>query len=370
MLDVAVNYQLGNFSLSVELQAGTGITALFGRSGCGKTTLVNILAGLETPRQGHVRIGETVLFDSEKQINLPPERRRIGYVFQDSRLFPHMTVKNNLLYGQTRVRPGMDRHSITDIVDLLALTGLLDRRPTTLSGGEKQRVAIGRALLSGPEILLMDEPLASLDALHRAEILPFIERLGDEVGIPMVYVSHALDEVIRLADTLAIMSDGEIAASGSVEDIMARLDLRPLTGRYEAGAVILTKVAAHDDADQLSELSCAAGTFTVPRVPQPIGASIRLRVRARDISLTTEKPVATSILNIFQGEVLEIERDGIPSQADILVDIGVPIIARLTRRSIRELGLAPGKAVYVMVKAASIDRHNAGVRDHQKLPVG
>jgi molybdate transport system ATP-binding protein len=361
MLDVSIEHKLGEFGLSLDLKAETGITALFGRSGCGKTTLVNILAGLETPQQGRVRIGDTVLFDSSKHINLPPEKRRVGYVFQDSRLFPHMTVEKNLIYGQARVHPGMHCHSVSEIVDLLALSPILNRRPGTLSGGEKQRVAIGRALLSGPNILLMDEPLASLDAAHRAEILPFIERLGDEVGIPIVYVSHALDEVIRLADTIAVMSDGKISASGSVEDVLSRLDLGPLTGRYETGAVILTTVTRHHDLDGLSELSCPAGTFAIPKVHHPVGANIRLRVRARDVSLATEKPVATSILNVFQGQILEIERDGIPSQADILVNIGVPIIARITRRSIRDLGLAPGKAVYVMVKAAAIDRQNKGM---------
>ena len=179
----------------------------------------------------------------------------------------------------------------------------------------------------------------------------------------MVYVSHALDEVIRLADTIAIMSDGKIAVSGGVEDVMSRLDLRPLTGRYEAGAVITTSVARHDEQNDLSELSCPAGIFTVPRVNHSVGATVRLRVKARDISLATAKPVATSVLNVFQGEIREIERDGIPSQADILIDIGVPIIARITRRSIRELGLVPGTAVYVMVKAASIDRQNTKIHE-------
>ncbi len=360
MLDVAVQHQLGDFNLSVDLKAETGITALFGRSGCGKTTLVNILAGLETPQCGHVRIDDTVLFDSSKHINLPPEKRRIGYVFQDSRLFPHMTVEKNLSYGLARVPAALRQHNLSDIIDLLSVSHLLGRRPTTLSGGEKQRVAIGRALLSNPNLLLMDEPLASLDAPHKAEILPFIERLRDEVGIPIVYVSHALDEVIRLADTIAIMSDGKIATSGNVEEVMSRLDLRPLTGRYEAGAVIMTSVARHDEQNDLSELSCPAGIFTVPRVDHRVGANVRLRVKARDISVATEKPAATSILNVFQGEIREIERDGIPSQADILVDIGVPIIARITRRSIKDLGLVPGKVVYVMVKAASINRQNTG----------
>ena len=362
MLDVSIEHKVGDFDLSMNLQVKTGITALFGRSGCGKTTFVDILAGLETPSHGHVRINGAVVFSSSENINLPPEKRRVGYVFQDSRLFPHMTVERNLTYGMSQGPTKTRRHNLEDIVELLALAPLLDRRPTRLSGGEKQRVAIGRALLSSPDILLMDEPLASLDSTHRAEILPFIERLAAEVGIPIVYVSHALDEVIRLADTMVVMSGGKIAASGSVEEVMSRLDLRPLTGRYEAGAVISATVDKHDELNDLSELACAAGTFIVPRVSHAVGARIRLRVRARDVSLATEKPKATSVLNVFEGTVREFEQDGIPSQADILVDIGVPLIARITRRSIRELGLAPGMTVYVMVKAAAIDRQNTGVR--------
>lgn len=365
MLHVSVRHQAGHFNMEADLRAESGLTALFGRSGCGKTTLINILAGLETPKHGTVRINGTVLFDSSQQINVPPEKRRIGYVFQDSRLFPHMTVEKNLRYGMDP-RLTDNHHDFGDIVDLLALSSLLDRRPGTLSGGEKQRVAIGRALLSSPEILLMDEPLAALDVSHKSEILPFIERLRDGMGIPIVYVSHALDEVIRLADTIAIMSDGRIAASGTIEDVMSRLDLRPMTGRYEAGAVISTQVERHDEEHHLSELSCPAGTFIVPRVSSDIGDTMRLRVRARDISIATERPVATSILNVFEGEVCEIERDGLPSQADVVIDIGVPIIARITHRSIQDLELIPGKTVYVMVKAAAIDRHNAGTRVRQR----
>lgn len=364
MLNVSVEHRLGDLTLSIQLRSAVGVTALFGRSGCGKTTLINILAGLETPQQGYIQIGDTVLFDSSNNINLPPELRRIGYVFQDSRLFPHLSVEKNLTYGLNRVPATQRRHTLDDIVELLALSPLLNRRPETLSGGEKQRVAIGRALLSNPDILLMDEPLASLDAPHRAEILPFIEQLRDEVGIPIVYVSHSLDEVIRLADSIAIMSDGQIAASGPVEEVMSRLDLRPLTGRYEAGAVIRTTVLRHDEDTDLTELSCAAGIFTIPRINQPPGSTLRLRVRARDVSLATEKPLATSVLNVFHGRIQEMEKDGIPSQTDILIDIGVPVIARITRRSVRELGLAPGTDVYVMVKAASIDRQNSGMREH------
>jgi len=362
MLQVSIRHKMGDFTLKVDLAAQSGITALFGRSGCGKSTLINSLAGLNTPEHGVIRIDDMVLFDAERGVNLPPEQRGVGYVFQDSRLFPHMTVEKNLRYGMARATTVKSLPEFGEIIKILELSGFLDRRPDSLSGGEKQRVAIGRALLTNPNLLLMDEPLASLDASHKSEILPFIERLRDEVGIPIVYVSHALDEVIRLADTIAVMSDGEIVTSGNVEDIMSRLDLRPMTGRYEAGAVVATVVARHDDANDLSELSSPAGVFTVPRVSQNIGEKVRLRLRARDVSIATTKPTGTSVLNIFKGTIREIEEDGIPSQADVLVDVGVPIIARVTRRSIRELHLAPDKSVYVMVKAAAIDRQNAGTR--------
>ncbi len=364
MFDIHLNHTVGDLGLAVSLKSQAGLTALFGRSGCGKTTVINMLAGLVKPQSGYIRVEEKVLFNSDNNIDLPPEQRRVGYVFQDARLFPHMNVRKNLTYGMALLEKHQIRHNLAEIVDLLALGPLLDRRPATLSGGEKQRVAIGRALLSSPDILLMDEPLASLDAQHRAEILPFIEQLRDEVGVPILYVSHSLEEVIRLADTVAVMSDGKIAASGDVEELMSRLDLRPLTGRYEAGAVIKTTVVRHDAENDLTELNCNAGTFTVPGITYPVGSVIRLRIRARDVSIATERPQSTSVLNVFKGTIREVEKDGIPSQADILIDIGEPIIARVTRRSIRELGLSAGREVYVMVKAASIDRHNTGVLKH------
>ncbi len=361
MLEVAIKYNLEDFNLSVDLTAGPGLTALFGRSGSGKTTLINLLAGLEEPASGHISINGQVLFDSAVGINLPPEKRGIGYVFQDARLFPHLNVERNLTYGMKLAPPSRRRHNLKDIVSLLELAPLLKRRPATLSGGEKQRVAIGRALLSGPGMLLMDEPLASLDVMHKAEILPFIERLRDEAGIPIVYVSHSIDEVVRLADTMVVMNGGELAASGSVEDIMARLDLRPLTGRYEAGAVISATIKKHDLTYSLSELEFPAGSLFVPRAEAQPGEKVRLRIRARDVSLALERPRMTSVLNVFSGTVSEIETGGPESQADVLIDIGVPIIARITRRSIADLGLKPGQKVFAMVKAAAIDRNNLGL---------
>ncbi|MGH6960430.1 MAG: molybdenum ABC transporter ATP-binding protein, partial [Dongiaceae bacterium] len=239
MLEVDAAHQLGDFRLDVRMSAPThGIVALFGKSGSGKTSLVNMLAGLMRPTRGRIALNGAVLFDSAAGIDLPPERRRLGYVFQEGRLFPHLDVRRNLLYGWHRAPAGERAVGLERIVELLGIGHLLHRRPTQLSGGEKQRVAIGRALLANPRLLLMDEPLASLDGPRKAEVLPFIERLRDELRLPVVYVSHDMAEIVRLADSVAVMSEGRVAAVGPIEDIMGRLDLRPLTGRYEAGAVL------------------------------------------------------------------------------------------------------------------------------------
>ena len=363
-LDVDIERRLGDFRLKARFTANAGLTAFFGRSGSGKTSLANAIAGLDRPDAGHISVGDTVLFDADAGLHLPPERRRIGYVFQDARLFPHMTVCGNLDYGRRFVPANEPQLDFEMVVDLLDLASLLERRPEKLSGGEKQRVAIGRALLAAPRLLLMDEPLASLDDARKAEILPFIERLRDHLALPIVYVSHAMEEVIRLADTMVILDGGETVASGSVEDIMSRLDLRPLTGRYEAGAVLAVTVRGHDAGFGLTELGFgvagSAERLWVPGIDLPLGSAIRMRIRARDVSLSLTRPTDTSILNIFEGTVSEVADDDGP-QAEILVDIGVPIIARVTRKSIATLGLKPGSKVFTMIKAAAIDRHNLGL---------
>mgnify|MGYP002631072394 CR=1 FL=1 len=363
-LDVDIERRVGDFHLRAKFRADAGLTAFFGRSGSGKTSLANAIAGLDRPDAGHISVGDTVLFDADSGIHLPPERRRIGYVFQESRLFPHMTVRGNLDYGRRFVPSNEPQHDFEMVVDLLDLTSLLQRHPEKLSGGEKQRVAIGRALLAAPRLLLMDEPLASLDDARKAEILPFIERLRDHLALPIVYVSHAMEEVIRLADTMVIIDGGATVAAGSVEEIMSRLDLRPLTGRYEAGAVLPVTVRGHDSGFGLTELGFGeaglAGRLWVPRIDLPLGSAIRMRIRARDVSLSLTKPTDTSILNIFEGTITEIAADDGP-QAEILVDIGVPIIARVTRKSIAALDLKPGATVFTMIKAAAIDRHNLGL---------
>jgi molybdate transport system ATP-binding protein len=365
MIEIEVEKRLGAFTLAARFATpAEGITALYGRSGTGKTTLVNMLAGLVRPDRGRIAVAGEVLFSSDEGIDLPPERRRLGYVFQEGRLFPHYSVRGNLTYGRRRVAgagPDFDA-----VVALLGLERLLDRRIGDLSGGEKQRIAIGRALLAEPRLLLMDEPLASLDAPRKAEILPFIERLRGELGIPVIYVSHAMDEILRLADTLVLMAEGRVAAVGTVEELTSRLDLRPLTGRYEAGSVIRAVVAGQDVTYGLTELAFAGRRLRVAHVPLPLGTPVRARIRARDVALALERPSAISIRNILPARVIEIEQRG--PLADVRLDIGtaaepVALWSRVTARAARELDLAPGKQVYALIKTVALDGASLGRYD-------
>jgi molybdate transport system ATP-binding protein len=361
MLDVAVEKTLGEFELNTRFRCDSaGIIALFGRSGAGKTSLVNIIAGLLKPDRGHITLNGGALFDSAGGVNQPPERRRLGYVFQEGRLFPHLSLKRNLTYGLKRVPAGERRIGFDQIVELLGLKGLLDRHPRDLSGGEKQRVALGRALLANPRLLLMDEPLAALDQARKEEVLPFIERLRDEFEIPIVYVSHSMEEIMRLADTMVLISAGRVEAVGDVDDLTSRLDLRPLTGRYEAGAVIQARLKSHDPAFGLSELAFTGGRLLVPHLDLPPGTDLRLRIRARDVSLALSPPKDISILNVFACRVIAMGEESGP-QVDLRLDAGgAPLWARITARSLAELKLAPGAEVYAMVKAVAIDRHSLG----------
>lgn len=366
MIEIAIEKKLGNFTLDARLDAPeSGVTALFGRSGVGKTSVINALAGLLTPDRGRITVGGATLFDSERGIDLPPEKRRLGYVFQEARLFPHYSVRGNLLYGAKSDRAGTQTGPSFDaVVDLLGITDLLARRPADLSGGEKQRVAIGRALLASPRLLLMDEPLASLDAARKSEIMPFIERLRDELKLPIFYVSHEMEEIIRLADLLVLMDAGKVAASGSVEELTSRLDLWPLTGRYEAGAVIRTVLRGHDATYGLSELAFPGGRLRVSQLALPLGTPIRVRIHARDVVLATEPPAHLSIRNAFAGKVVELGPPRGPL-IDLKLDIGsadepVMLWARITQRALEDLQLAPGKPIYALVKTVALDRHSLG----------
>lgn len=366
MLEVQVHKRLDDFGLDAELSCETsGITALYGRSGAGKTMLVNTLAGLLTPDSGHISIDGHVLFDSARGIDLPPERRRLGYVFQESRLFPHLSVRGNLTYGLRRAprgEQGNRRHPATydQIVTLLGLERLVGRRPRALSGGETQRVALGRALLANPRLLLMDEPLVALDQPRKDEVLPFIERLRDELAIPIVYVSHSMQEIVRLADTLALVSDGKIVAAGPLDELTSRLDLRPLTGRYEAGAVLSTRIARHHPEDGLTELSFAGGSLLVSRLDAEPGTELRVRVRARDVALALSPADQTSILNQLPAKVRAFGAEDGPL-VDVLLDLaGATLWARITKRSQARLGLEIGSQVFALIKAGAMDSHSLG----------
>ena len=355
MIEVAVRARRGAFALDAAFAAPTeGVVALFGASGAGKTTLADAIAGVLRPDSGRIAVGGRTLFDSAAGVDLRPERRRIGYVFQDGRLFPHLSVRRNLLYG-LRFAPRDGRYVALDrIVALLGLEPLLRRRPATLAGGERQRVALGRALMAQPALLLMDEPLAALDLPRRAQIVDYIERLRDEIGVPIVFVSHAVEEVARLAGTIVVLAGGQVAAAGPAAEVMARLDLDPLAGLDEAGAVLEAVVESHDRADGLTALAVAGGVLRVPMLDLAPGARLRIRIRARDVALATEEPRGTSVLNVFRGRVVEIgPRRG--ASVDVAVDIGARLTARITARSACALALAPGTAVHALVKSVAVD---------------
>ena len=358
-LEISIATRLGGFSLQAEFAGEGGVTALFGRSGSGKTSVLNAIAGLLRPERGRIALDGEALFDAGARIDLPAHRRRVGYVFQEGRLLPHLSVRQNLLYGR-RFAGRSGAGELGRVVELLGLGGLLERRPYDLSGGEKQRVAIGRALLSEPRLLLMDEPLAALDAPRKSEILYYVERLRDELDVPIVYVSHALDEVVRLADTLVVMSEGRVLECGPVGETMARMELRPFLGRFEGGAVIEARVAEHDLEMGLARLEFPGGALYAPDVDALVGERVRVRIRARDVSLALVRPESISMLNVLSGTVTDI---GAPSGAslDVQLDVaGTALIARVTRKSATALGLAPGVPVYALIKSVAIDRHSVG----------
>ena len=357
-IEIDVEKRLGEFRLNAAFSCDSAVTALFGRSGCGKTTVLNLVAGLLAPDRGRIVVGGRTL--AGDGVALRPEERRVGYVFQEGLLLPHLSVQQNLTYGRF-FTPAAERWAdFGRIVALLDLGPLLERRPHRLSGGEKQRVAIGRALLASPRLLLMDEPLASLDAGRRGEILYYIERLRDEVRVPILYVSHEIEEVVRLAGHMVLLSGGEVAASGPVEELMARIELRRLIGRYEGGAVIEAKVEAQDLESGLARLRFAGGELLVPDVDALVGETLRIRVRARDVSIALDRPRDVSVLNCLRGRIVEIGAER-GASLDLRLDVsGATLIARITRHSAQRLGLAPGQEVWAMVKAVSLDRHSVG----------
>ena len=353
-LDIHIGRQQGDLTINVAFRTeGGGVTALFGRSGAGKTSVINMVAGLVRPDAGRITVNGTRLFDAEKQIDIPPEKRRIGYVFQEGRLFPHLSVRSNLVYGMHRT-PAAARYVHFDpVVDLLGIGHLLDRRPARLSGGEKQRVAIGRALLTSPSLLLMDEPLASLDTSRKAEVLPFIARLADEFSIPILYVSHALEEILNLADTMVLIDAGRIMAEGPIEEIMSHRHLQQMTGYADYGTVIPTAVEHHDEAAGLTHLRFAGGVLKVPHFDTAAGDRVRVRIQARSVAIATVAPEKISVQNIFPGTIEDITT-GSGSLVDVRMNVGCPLLARITPLAVQELDLKPGQPVFALVKSVAV----------------
>lgn len=360
MLEVDVRRRLGAFSLEARFSTGGRLTALWGPSGSGKTSLVNMIAGLDRPDAGRIAVDGRVLVDTGANLFMPGHGRRIGYVFQDARLFPHLTVAQNLRFGRFFAPRGERYADFDAVVELLGIADLLSRRPRLLSGGEKQRVAIGRALLASPKLILMDEPLASLDDKRKAEIMPFIERLRDELAIPIVYVSHAVAEVARLATDIVMLEGGKLVAAGPARDVMNRLDLLPEGERGEGGAVVDLTVTGHDDVFGLTVLRSAAGEWLMPRLDLGIGRTVRARVRARDIMIATRRPEGLSAVNVLAGTILSVTAE---TGADALVRLdcgGDVLVARITRHSVAALELRTGMQVFAVVKAATFDREKLG----------
>jgi molybdate transport system ATP-binding protein len=358
MLRVSLLKRRPEFTLAASFAAPTpGVIALFGRSGSGKTTLIDMIAGLLPPDEGEVQLAGAVLTDTRRGISVAPERRRIGYVFQDSRLFPHLTAGGNLRYGQKRARSVPHAIQFGEVVDLLGLAPLLHRRPHQLSGGERQRVALGRALLSQPQLLLLDEPLASLDVARREEVLPYLETLRDWLSIPMVYVSHQFEEVLRLATYIVLLEEGRVLTAGPVGEISLRPELRSVLAPDLVGAVLDGLVTGVDAAGGATELAVGSGKLQVSLRDVPVGARVRVQLLARDIILAIQPIEGLSVRNALLGTVTEVTAD---EDAGVLVkvDVGGPIVlARISEGARQALKLAPGDAVWALVKAVSTRGH-------------
>ncbi len=342
-----------DFRLDVGLDLpGRGVTALFGHSGSGKTTLLRLIAGLEQAEGGELSVNGQVWQD--RATFLPTYRRPLGYVFQEASLFPHLNIRRNLEFGMKRVDAAARKVSLDRAIDLLGIGHLLERKPASLSGGERQRVGIARALAVSPRILLMDEPLAALDLVRKREILPYLERLHDELQIPVLYVSHAPDEVARLADHIVVMDAGKAVASGPLTETLARLDL-PIRLGEDAGVVLDGVVAERDPQWHLARVEFAGGGVWVRDGGHEIGHHVRVRILARDVSLALARHDGTSILNILPAVVAEIVDDAHPAQALVRMNVGgSPLVARLTRRSVHALALAPGQSIYAQIKAVAL----------------
>ena len=347
------------FDLDAEIDTSlSGTTALFGPSGGGKSTLLRIIAGLENRADGHVRFGGNVWADSTKRLFIPPHQRPVGTVFQDGRLFAHLTVAGNLRYADRRSRHWAGSIDLCTVIDRLSLEPLLDRRPDTLSGGERQRVALGRTLMTRPRLLLLDEPLSALDRERKADILPYLRGLPETFGIPTIYVSHAVEEIAQLAETVIVLAEGRVRGIGPVTEMLERIDLQPVTGRFEAGALLEAQVTAQDETWRLTRLDLEGQPLVMPMLPSlAVGETVRLRVRARGVTLAVTPPEGISTRNILVGIIDSIAAESDTAFAEVTVSLRTQRLrARVTREAVADLGLGVGAPVYTLVKSASFDR--------------
>ena len=350
MLSLNVMQQQGDHVLEVDLQIpAKGITAIFGVSGAGKTSLINAISGLTQPQRGRIQLHDRLLFDAEQKIALPPEKRRIGYVFQDARLFPHYRVRGNLQYGMA---PKM-KAQFDSLVSLLGLEALLPRFPLSLSGGEKQRVAIGRALLTAPDMLLLDEPLASLDLPRKRELMPYLQKLAKQVDIPMLYVSHSLDEILHLADNVLVLDAGKVKAFGPLERVWSSSAMRPWLPVSELTSVLRVLVLEQHPDYPMTALSLGDQHIWVSRVNQPVKTPLRIRIASSDVSLALQPPQHSSIRNILPAQVVELLEVG--DQVEVKLRIGISELwARITPWARDELGIRPDQWLYAQIKSVSV----------------
>ncbi|MGR3616845.1 MAG: molybdenum ABC transporter ATP-binding protein [Paracoccaceae bacterium] len=358
-LHVDISHRFETSNIEIQFDAPPGVTALFGPSGSGKTTVVKAIAGLTTPDSGRIAMDGSVLLDTAKGVECPVHKRRLGLVFQDARLFPHLNVHQNMAYGLRFAPKSEAGPDIEELAGLLDLAPVLNRSTVDLSGGEAQRVAIGRALLSRPRMLLMDEPLASLDTGLKQEILPYLERLRDQVGLPILYVSHSLSEVARLATTVVVLDKGKVAQSGPTEDVLSDPTLVRLFGLRETGSVLPAQVHSHHD-DGLTELKGSAGSLFLPKLDLPTGSNIRVRILAHDVILASQRPTDLSALNILEAEIIAL-REGQGPGMIVQLKCGTDrLLTRITRRSAQAMSLAPGGRVFAVIKSVAVARADVG----------
>ena len=354
MIEVDVHKRQGAFVVEAAFRSDrAAVTVLYGRSGAGKTSIVNMVAGLSRPDRGAIRLDGEPLFDSAQGIDLPPERRRVGYIFQDGRLFPHLSVRRNLSYGMNLLPVSERLIDFDQVIDLLGISGLLSRKPATLSGGEKQRVAIGRALLTSPRLLLMDEPLASLDQARKSEVIPFIGKLPTALSIPILYVTHSIDEVVHLADDIVLLNCGRSVAVGKLQEVIGRPEFQEVVGRQEAFSVVSMVVQAHEPSAGLTVLQGRNAVLRVPLMVRAVGEPIRVRVRARDVALALSPPENISVQNILGGRIEGVDAID-ASLVDVRLNVGFPLLARVTVKARDDLKLRVGQMVFALVKSVAI----------------